>query len=84
MAPMRKNLTISLESRDWALVRAWAKALGKTYSGVFRQIISERAGGVEVNSGTIARYKPLFDADRDFFAGRAAAFTKAALSRKRD
>lgn len=74
---MRKNLTISLDPTDWALVRAWAKATRDTYSGLFHSLIQKALGGQEVDPKITAKYRQLFQGHADYLSRRAAAFSKA-------
>lgn len=72
----RKNLTISLSREDWDLVCDSAQAMGETYSGLFRRLISESLRRREIDPKTVAKYRPLFKSHSLFFAKRALPLAK--------
>ena len=74
---MRRNLTISLDPMDWALVRASVKATGDTYSGFFRRLIQKAFGNLDAEPKITAKYRPLFAAHSDFLSRRAAVLANA-------
>lgn len=78
---MRKNLTISLSSEDWSLVRQAVRSMGETYSGLFHRLIQAALAERETDPKVTAKYRPLFKREAAFLAQRAAAMARA--SRKK-
>ena len=75
---MRKNLTISLDSKDWSLVSDAVRAAGGSYSGFFHRLIRDSLGGQEADPGITTKYRPLFDEASGFLARRAKVWAGAA------
>lgn len=74
---MRKNLTISLDQTDWALVSSFVKTTRDTYSGFFHRLIQKSLGSREVDPKLTAKYRRLFEKESEFMTRRAAVFAKA-------